>query len=46
VTLGVDLGRHLPRRNVRFRYAQSLRGLQTAVGRFARGTRTGHPDAF
>ncbi len=46
VTPGVDFGRHLASRHVRFSYTQSLPRLQQAVERIARGIRSWQPDAF
>ncbi len=46
VTPGVDFGRHLASRHVRFSYTQSLPRLQQAVERIARGIRSWQPDAL
>lgn len=45
VTPGVDFGRHLADRHVRFAYTQSLPRLEEAVARLARGLRSWRPHA-
>lgn len=46
VTPGIDFGRHLADRHVRFAYTQSLPRLEEAVARIARGLRTWRPHAL
>ena len=46
VTPGIDFGRHLADRHVRFAYTQDLPRLQQAVERIARGIRSWRPDAL
>ncbi|WP_175559751.1 pyridoxal phosphate-dependent aminotransferase [Azotobacter beijerinckii] len=45
ITPGIDFGRHLAGRHVRFAYTQSLPRLEQAVERIARGLRSWQPDA-
>ncbi|CAD5107912.1 pyridoxal phosphate-dependent aminotransferase [Zestomonas carbonaria] len=45
-TPGVDFGRHLASRHVRFAYTQSLPRLEEAVERIARGLKSWRPDAL
>lgn len=46
VTPGIDFGRHLASRHVRFSYTQSLPRLEQAVERIARGIKSWQPDAL
>ncbi len=46
ITPGVDFGRHLANRHVRFAYTQSIPRLQQAVERIAHGLRSWRPDAL
>lgn len=46
VTPGIDFGRHLADRHVRFAYTQSLPRLEEAVARIARGLKTWQPHAL
>lgn len=46
ITPGVDFGRHLASRHVRFAYTQSLPRLEQAVERIARGLQSWQPDAL
>ena len=45
ITPGLDFGRHLAGRHVRFAYTQSLPRLEQAVERIARGLKSWRPDA-
>ncbi len=45
ITPGLDFGRHLASRHVRFAYTQSLPRLEQAIERIARGLQSWHPDA-
>ncbi len=45
ITPGLDFGRHLADRHVRFAYTQSLPRLEQAVERIARGLASWRPDA-
>ena len=45
ITPGLDFGRHLAGRHVRFAYTQSLPRLEQAVARIARGLSSWRPDA-
>ena len=46
ITPGLDFGRHLADRHVRFAYTQGVPRLEQAVERIARGLRTWRPDAL
>lgn len=45
ITPGLDFGRHLASRHVRFAYTQSLPRLEQAIERIARGLQSWRPDA-